>query len=426
MDRIRFFYEDWYRFDASRAQRSYHIRSFLLTFAAELSLYEKSTRLVGLITTNPNAVKFLDSPDPSGLLGENSFSRFREQLQGTRDIARVAAGRQYLLWLEKGLDGHETARVLGCSRLWEKIEQELSIIDAVGASDLAALTVGSDMQVLKRSVDRVWYPAQKGVAKWMGSTRVRRIGICLAKPEQREEMDKYLEPGDIMLSRKNWYLSNVGLPGFWPHAILYIGSPEKFESFFDDAEIRKWLFELTGKQVSFGQYLAEKYPSRWLRYRLDKDDEPHRVIEAIKYGIVLNSLKGCFGDYMVALRPRLNKKAKAQAILEAFSHLDKPYDYHFDFATDHALVCTEVVWRCYRPAEGKDGLDLDLVDIAGRKTLPANEIARQFAMEHDKTHRQMDFVYFLDASEKQGKSFASTKEEFIKSYKRVKWSLSVD
>jgi hypothetical protein len=48
-DQIRVFYEDWYRFDPSRAQRSFHLRSFLLTFAAELTLYEKGTKLAKLI-----------------------------------------------------------------------------------------------------------------------------------------------------------------------------------------------------------------------------------------------------------------------------------------------------------------------------------------------------------------------------------------
>ena len=48
LDQIRLFYEDWYRFDPSRAQRSYHLRSYLLTFASELSLYEMSSRLNSL------------------------------------------------------------------------------------------------------------------------------------------------------------------------------------------------------------------------------------------------------------------------------------------------------------------------------------------------------------------------------------------
>ena len=129
---------------------------------------------------------------------------------------------------------------------------------------------------------------------------------------------------------------------------------------------------------------------------------------------------------MVAIRPRLSKKAKAQAILKAFSHHGKPYDYNFDFATDHALVCTELVWRSYRDAEGQKGLKISLVEIAGRKTLPANEIAKVFVAEYNRDGAQLDFVCFLDASEKTQKAFFSTKEAFLMSPKRIKWSFALD
>ncbi len=425
MDQIRIFYEDWYRFDPSRAQRSYHLRSFLLTYAAELSLYEKSTRFIQLVAGNTNAVKFLDAPH-SELLGADSFSKFREQLQGGANHTRVLAGREYLRWLDKGLNGRDLTANMTCNWLWDKIEMELALVDRTAIHQRAALSTKSDLEVLKRTIRHVWFPAQKGVALWMGNTRLRRVGIFLVTQAQREEMDPHLEPGDIMFSRKNWYMSNVGLPGFWPHAILYIGSPARFEAYFDNDRVKSYLKVLTGKDTTLGEYLGQKHPVRWLRYRTGKDGMPYRVIEGIKPGIVLNTLKGCCGDYMAAIRPRLDKKAKAQAIIEAFGHLDKPYDYDFDFATDHALVCTELIWRSYRPAIGKNGLNLPLVEMGGRKTLPALDIVKLFAAEHQKDDRQFDFVYFLDAKEKTQQAFVSTEAEFLKTTTRAKWSFALD
>ncbi len=426
LDQIRLFYEDWYRFDPSRAGRSYHLRSFLLTFAAELSLYEKSSRLAELVSGNSNVVKFLNTPHDEAGLGPDSFSQFREQLQGTRDQARVIAGRKYLLWLEEGLAGREEAKALGCSWLWEKVESELALVDAFSRTKLAALTVGSDLEIFKRSVDRVWYPTQKGVATWIGNTHMRRIGDYLITLDLREEMDRHLEPGDVMLSRKNWHLSNVGLPGFWPHAVLYIGEHEKLEAYFDDEQVRAYLREISGEDLTLEAYLAREYPSRWLRYTAGETDEPFRVIEGIAAGVVLNTLGKACGDYMAILRPRLDKKAKAQAIIEAFGHLDKPYDYNFDFATDHALVCTELVWRSYRPAQNKQGLELEPIEVAGRTTLPANQIALLFAQEHGQSDSQFEFAYFVDASEKLAEAFVSTEAAFLETHKRAKWDLMLE
>jgi hypothetical protein len=123
------------------------------------------------------------------------------------------------------------------------------------------------------------------------------------------------------------------------------------------------------------------------------------------------------------LRPRLSKVAKARAIVEAFGHLDKPYDFDFDFATDHALVCTELVWRSYRPSEDLPGLDIPLEELAGRRTLPANAIAKLFADEHGRDDAQLEFVYFLDAIEKERRAVVSDEATFLESHARAKWDI---
>ena len=424
LDQIRFFYEDWYRFDPSRAQRSFHVRSFLLTFAAELSLYEKTTRLVHLVSRNDNAVRFLNAPDPAHGQPENSFSMFREQLLGIKDASRVVAGEQYLNWLAKGLKGREEARAVGCSWLWNKVEKELSLIEAVAPTELVTQTVASDLEVFRRKIDRqLWYPTVKGVAEWMGDTRVRRIGSYLVSSEQLQQLGCQLKPGDILLARKNWYLSNVGLPGFWPHAMLYVGTPAQFDAYFADDDVQEWVRQVAGEDMSLGEYIGRRYPLRYLRYRSGGQAE-HSIIEAVGGGVDFNSVDLLTVDYLAALRPRLDKLAKAQAIVAAFDHLDKPYDFDFDFATDHALVCTELVWRSYRPADGKAGLEFDMVEIAGRGMLPANEIARLFADEYGRDGAQLELVCFLDGREKERIALPRDSDAFAATWQRSKWDIA--
>jgi hypothetical protein len=370
---------------------------------------------------NRNVVKFLDSPHADRDLGENSFSSFRQELQGTRDAARVVAGRQYLRWLEQAMHGPAEANAIGYAWLWDSVERHLAVIDGFGVLDMGSKSVGSDAELLQRGVRRVWYPAQAGVAEWMGDTRVRRVNWYLIDEALRDDLVEVAEPGDVLLARKNWYVSNVGLPGFWPHAILYIGDPTEFTAYFDDPDVRAWVREISGEDIDLPTYLERRWPARWLRFQFDDHGEPYRVIEAISEGVVFNTLGHAAGDYLVDLRPRLSKRAKAQAVVQAFEYLDRPYDFDFDFATDNSLVCTELIWRAYRPATGKDGLELDLATLAGRPTLPANDIAKQYARERGTASAQFDFVMFIDAVEKQRSAVVSDEAAFLTTPTRTKW-----
>lgn len=418
LDQIRVFYEDWYRFDPSRAERPLLLRSYLLTFAAELTLYEKALRLVGLLVERDEVKTFLDAPHPEQGLPANTLSVFRQEFLGARDEARVIAGGHYLRFLDEALAARALAAELGVEELWRDIERHQRAIAASGLFDRAEHTLRADLQVLKRAVRRTWFPTQTAVANWMGDVKTRRVGRYLISEEQMDELDRRLEPGDILVSRKNWYLSNVGLPGFWPHAILYIGGPDKLRGAFATDEVRAWLGE------SLEDHLARRFPIAWGRYLAGLDGHEIVVIEAVGEGVVLNSLAHALGDYVGAVRPRLSTLARAQAVVAAFSHLDKPYDFDFDFATDHALVCTELVWRSYRPAEGKDGLELPVRTVAGRLTLPANDIVALYAAERGSEDRSLDFVAFLDAREREARAVVADEAAFSATHLRSKWDLA--
>ena len=424
LDRLRVFYEDFYRFDASRAERSFHLRSFLLTFAAELCLYENAARFTALVLKNTSARKFLNGPSPAHDLPKNSLSLLRQQLLGTRDQGRVLAGQQYLKVLEHGLGARDEARALNVDWLWRRVLRHLEVIDKVYPLDRTLHTIRADAQFFKRAVRRVWYPTQKSIAELTGDTRVRRIGWYLIGEDLLEQMDKKLQPGDIMVSRKNWYLSNVALPGFWPHGLIYLGDHKKLASFFDTAEVAAWVKGLPGSRAgTFAGYLQQRWPGRWREYSLGQHGKPNRVLEAISEGVVFNTLGHAAGDYLAVMRPRLSKLHRAKALLEAFSHVGKPYDFDFDFATDHALVCTELVWRAYLPGEDKQGIRIPLTTVAGRKTLPANLIVKLFAQQNGTDEAQLDFAYFIDAREKERRAYVSDKAAFLKTWQRPQWDV---
>ncbi|MED5373366.1 MAG: YiiX/YebB-like N1pC/P60 family cysteine hydrolase [Myxococcota bacterium] len=425
LDQVRQFYEDWYRFDPSRAQRSYHLRSFLLMYLSELALYEKSTRFARLILQNRDAQRYLDSAHPELGMGEDSFASYRAQLHGTEPTSRILALKRYRDFLLGPLHARRDTDAVGLSWTWERIEAHRATINSVAPLQRGELSLRGDVRLVQRKLRHTWYPAQSGVAEWFGDTRRRRIGWYLITPEQVAEIDPELNPGDVLVSRKNWYLSNVGLPGFWPHALIYLGEPDKLVAFFDDPEVDAWVLEQTGQDIGFDAYMAQAHPQAWRAYVLgDGSVHPYRVIEATSEGIGFSTLEHAAGDYLGAMRPRLDKVALAQSVDAAFSHYAKPYDYDFDFATDHTLVCTELVWRALRPGEGKDGVDWEMVQVAGRRTLPANDLVAQAAQAVGTPEQQLDFVLFLDARERQDVAVRSTEAAFWESWQRVKWDMA--
>jgi hypothetical protein len=151
-----------------------------------------------------------------------------------------------------------------------------------------------------------------------------------------------------------------------------------------------------------------------------------RVIEAISEGVSFTTLEHSADcDSLVALRPKLTKVAKAQALLRAFSYAGRPYDFNFDFATDAELVCTELVYKSYEPATGFPGLNFPLVEMLGRKVTPANEIAKQFDAQHGTAEQQFDLVVFLDGRERGRHAKESSVTEFRKSRQRPKWHVLI-
>jgi hypothetical protein len=240
---------------------------------------------------------------------------------------------------------------------------------------------------------------------------------------------KKLEPGDVVVVRQNWFLSNIGLPGFWPHAELYAGTAADIaRAFDDDAGVKAWVAAQPEKVTRFTELLAARHPEKWKRYTSEADFQGHRparIIEAISEGVSFTAVEHGFGvDYLGALRPRLPKVEKARALEAAIRYQGRPYDFDFDFLSDATLVCTELVYKSYAPGSDRKGLKVELVKLAGRSTLPANELIKLFDREYDRPDRQLDFVAFLDGREHQKKAIEADAAGLRKSWQRLKWDVA--
>jgi hypothetical protein len=147
-------------------------------------------------------------------------------------------------------------------------------------------------------------------------------------PEIRDAALALARPGDVFITRHDDALSNLFLPGFWPHAALFFGS------------------EAAG---------------------------PASFLEAKKDGVRFRPAAETLAvDRFLILRPPLGEAAVAAALERAACHAGKLYDFVFDFRKSDRLVCTEVVYRAYHGE-----IDFRLIESGGRLCLPAEELIDQ-------------------------------------------------
>ncbi len=147
-----------------------------------------------------------------------------------------------------------------------------------------------------------------------------------------------------MVTRHDHAFSNLFLPGYWPHAALFMGSEED--------------------RRRLGVEVEESIARRWLG--------PLRVLEALKDGVRFRRLEETLAvDAVAVIRPRLPAREVAAALSRVVAHEGKLYNFDFDFFRSDRLVCTEVIYRAF---DGAGGLNIPLRQRSGRPTLAAEDL----------------------------------------------------
>jgi len=387
--------------------------SFLVGYVAFLAEYRYALEFIDLIERDPGLDKLLNDPIPEFGTPEGAYAQFKFRFLNVGRAAEFATLNAIRKLLGTGDD----------DVVKSAIDEDAGVIWEMGKGRGEMLTGKNALAVIKRSGLTAWFPVQSGVAEWMGDTKVWRRRKNLITRKQIVGLPARLAPGDVFFERREWHLSNVGIPGFWTHLALYIGDAATRRAYFADPEVEAWVREQGQADGDFEALLEARHAEAYAKSKAPySDGHGPRVIEAIAPGVTFTSLeKSAKADSFGVLRPRLSKRAKAVAVLRAFHYAGRPYDYDFDFRTDTALVCSELVYKCYESGEGCRGLLLPVEEVAGRPVLPPNAVVRDYDATAGADRRQFDFVLFLDGYERGGKALAATEAEFRASWQRPKW-----
>ena len=235
----------------------------------------------------------------------------------------------------------------------------------------------------------------KYIGNILARIHITRRTHWLILRDHGEVLISKIHPGDILLTRRNWIATNIGIPWFWKHMTMYIGT---------------WTF------------IREHFPSLDIP-SLDLDT--HYVIEAVGNGVRIIPFFSLLAenDYLWVLRPRLTEAKKISAIKKTLSLLGRGYDYSFNYYSDVNYVCSALVTKVYIPDSDHDeGIHIILRRVATGITYPPNDLVAKYHHEYNSSQDELEYISFIDASEHDQSSFLASEESFRSSFSRSRLS----
>ena len=322
------------------------LRIFGLAFCATAMLMRSAGFIIALARDRPVVWKKLDEAEPRFDLEEKSFTGIYRSFSSARWMWRYHEAWRF--YDTHRLEISQALKGSGMKLVAEWLHAEEPFFEK-SRSEFIKRKIGYRLHSFKlrqvsgykRVMFHLFRLSGSAIADMKQPFSRRGHEEPRVHPGLRASAEEKLRPGDVIVSRHDDAMSNLFLPGFWPHASLYIGnSGERAE--LDLPQIHR---------------------------------QEANVLEAKKDGVLFRHLSETLSvDAFVVLRPRIEAHFVAEALTRAISHEGKFYDFVFDFRKADKLVCSEVVYRAYH---GVGPISFELVRRSGRLVLSAEDLIRQ-------------------------------------------------
>lgn len=385
---------------------------FTIMYGAYLSQYRSGLEFIRSMRRIPTTDKVLNEAYPELAIEINSFAQIKYNYLHIQKFTEYSSYK--IQSMSKRVEN---------SILSEGIDEDDKYVGNFNRYKGTLYTIKNAGKITANLIYKGYFPLQKNISEWMGDERVARGEEFLINQEQIKLVHKQLKAGDVLIERREWYLSNIGLPGFWPHAALFIGRPAERAHLEQDKEVQEWVKSQGISSGSFEELLAENYPDVY-KESLGQDDHhyDYRVLEAMSEGVVFTSLEhSANADSLAVIRPKLSNVDIAKGLHSSLRYQGRPYDFDFDFRTDSTVVCSELVYYAYQPTSEKKGINFPVTTTLGRPVVTPNNIIKDLAETYGTDKQQFDFVLFLDGNDKKREAVFSDMEALKTTWNRPKW-----
>ncbi|MGB0774384.1 MAG: YiiX/YebB-like N1pC/P60 family cysteine hydrolase [Akkermansiaceae bacterium] len=327
------------------------IRAFVAGFAAAAMLVRSATFIVDLAAARPVVWKKLDEAEPRYGIPAKCFTLLYKRIGSARTMWRFHEAMMFYEVHRDDVLALGDDPVVG--DLVRVLQEEEGFLQ-YRKRDYLKRKWGYRLHSFKRRHVSGYKKVMFHLLKMSGSA-VAEMRQPFVKPmgagkrvtaEVINALLPMLRAGDVFITRHDDALSNLFLPGFWPHAALYIGTDE----------------ERKGAGVVWS-----KSDGRCLK--------PFHFLEAKKDGVLFRSIHETLQvDAFMVLRPTLELPHIGEVLSRALTHEGKLYDFLFDFRKADRLACTEVVYRSFH---GIGSMQFELRKHTGRPCISAEDLIEQ-------------------------------------------------
>ncbi len=219
------------------------------------------------------------------------------------------------------------------------------------------------------------------VSKDFGNTAglvATRKGKLYGDDQVASSVRSTILPGDFLLEKTPFRLTDKLIPGHWGHAAVYIGT----ESQLQDLGVWESLDQLKNE--------GDRYFTQAKIDEFRQDIKNGKVIdEALRDGVQLNTIEHFLNidDLAIMHDAHETLEDKKARIILTLRQLGKDYDFRFDVETSVKIVCSELIYATDIlhdwPTENSAGIQTISPDNVAIKSIGDNSIFTLPLLYHD-------------------------------------------
>ncbi len=296
-----------------------------LSAVASLALYDTFLLNCELVLDNEPIRKALNQGDSGLGVPEDqvdgiirsylSYAQRTEIYRTLRDIREAgpwweASKDEQIVWLRERIAASPSGAILSKTR---RVPQKEAIVQS-------AVLVKSDFREIG---DEMMNGVSKSFGNTVGLVAYRR-GKMYGSEKIENDVRAVLQPGDILLEKTPFRLTDKFIPGFFGHVAIWVGTAEQLQ-----------------KLGIWNDPLVAQYHEAILA--------GNGVVEALRDDVQASPLARFLNidDLCVIRCKQLSDDERRAVILRALRQIGKPYDFNFDVETIDSIVCSELVYVVY-------------------------------------------------------------------------------